>query len=204
MSQYRLIYFNSKGRAELTRFIFAQAGVKYEDKRITKEEWVELKPLTQYGYVPILEEDGQSISGSIVIARYLAEKPEFGLAGSNAIENAQIASLADFLGDLQMQAAKTHYAPDETSKAELIKKLAEEAVPKYIGKLETFSERTREGYLWGNKLTWVDFYAYLLISWINMITPFLDKYPNVKKLTETVENLPNIAKWIKERPVTQF
>lgn len=42
--QIKLIYFNSKGRAELSRLILAQAGVKYEDKRIDKEEWAKMKP----------------------------------------------------------------------------------------------------------------------------------------------------------------
>ena len=44
MPDYKLIYFNGRGRAELIRLLFAQAGVKYEDKRITREEWAEIKP----------------------------------------------------------------------------------------------------------------------------------------------------------------
>ena len=44
MPKYKLIYFNGRGRAELTRLVFAQAGVEYEDCRITKEEWSKIKP----------------------------------------------------------------------------------------------------------------------------------------------------------------
>lgn len=40
---YKLIYFNSRGRAEHIRFIFAYAGVEYEDVRIPKEKWPEFK-----------------------------------------------------------------------------------------------------------------------------------------------------------------
>jgi hypothetical protein len=40
---YKLIYFNSRGKAELIRFIFAYAGVDYEDERISKDKWPELK-----------------------------------------------------------------------------------------------------------------------------------------------------------------
>ena len=40
----RLIYFDSKGLAEVARLILAQAGVEYEDVRITQEEWPKLKP----------------------------------------------------------------------------------------------------------------------------------------------------------------
>jgi glutathione S-transferase len=35
MPSYTLTYFNGRGRAELTRLVFAAAGVQYEDKRIT-------------------------------------------------------------------------------------------------------------------------------------------------------------------------
>lgn len=40
MVSYKLIYLDGKGRAEVIRFIFAQAGVKYEDVRYNWEkEW---------------------------------------------------------------------------------------------------------------------------------------------------------------------
>ena len=43
MSGIKLTYFNLKGRAELARLILAQAEVEYEDCRIEKEDWPELK-----------------------------------------------------------------------------------------------------------------------------------------------------------------
>ena len=43
-ANYKLTYFNNKGRAELTRLLFAQAGVEYEDNRIEGSDWPTLKP----------------------------------------------------------------------------------------------------------------------------------------------------------------
>jgi len=40
---YKLIYFNARGKAEHIRFIFAYAGVEYEDERISQDKWPELK-----------------------------------------------------------------------------------------------------------------------------------------------------------------
>lgn len=40
----KLTYFNLRGRAEPARLIMAQAGVDYQDNRITSEEWAALKP----------------------------------------------------------------------------------------------------------------------------------------------------------------
>ena len=42
--KFKLIYFNGRGRAETIRLLFAASGTQYEDKRIAKEEWPELKP----------------------------------------------------------------------------------------------------------------------------------------------------------------
>ena len=74
MTTYKLIYFNSRGRAEIIRQIFALAGIKYEDMRVTEEEWAKLKDNTPYGALPVLEVDGKMLAGSGPIARYLAEK----------------------------------------------------------------------------------------------------------------------------------
>ncbi|PSN37231.1 hypothetical protein C0J52_12656 [Blattella germanica] len=50
---YKLIYFNARGKAEHIRFIFAYAGIDYEDERITQDKWPELKrKLYQYRMEP--------------------------------------------------------------------------------------------------------------------------------------------------------
>lgn len=38
-----LTYFDSRGRAEIARWVLAQAGVDYEDRRLTKKQWAEIK-----------------------------------------------------------------------------------------------------------------------------------------------------------------
>ena len=44
MPTYKLTYFNAKGRAEIARVLFAAGGVKYEDSRVTGEQWGAMKP----------------------------------------------------------------------------------------------------------------------------------------------------------------
>ena len=52
----KLIYFDMQGRAEFSRLLLAQAGVKYEDKRISQAEWEKLKPSKGYaGLGPTLK-----------------------------------------------------------------------------------------------------------------------------------------------------
>ncbi len=44
MPHYKLTYFNTMGRAEAIRLLFAQAEIPYDDVRIEKEQWPDLKP----------------------------------------------------------------------------------------------------------------------------------------------------------------
>ena len=45
MPAYKLYYFPARGGAEMIRYVFAQAGVEYEDVRVPwGEEWNKLKP----------------------------------------------------------------------------------------------------------------------------------------------------------------
>merc|ERR1712183_1101279 len=53
--ELRLTYFPARGRAEISRLILAHAGVKFDDIRLSGEEFGKVKPLLPYGSMPILE-----------------------------------------------------------------------------------------------------------------------------------------------------
>ena len=199
MSTYKLIYFNGKGRAELARFIFVQADIKYEDERISSG-WMELKPKTPFGSLPVLVEDGKELSGSITIARYLAEK--FGLAGANAFENAEIASVVDTINDINQELMKMFFEKDASAKEEMVTKLRQTLSVK----LAIFEKRAAgTGWLFGNKLTWADLAFYLSADWfLQSVKDALENFPTLTKLREKVGALPRIAKWIEERPKTDL
>ena len=201
MPTYKLYYFNSRGLAEVPRWIFAQAGIEYEDIRVEKDQWPDMKPTMPFGTLPVLEVDGKRLSGSRVIARYLAE--QYNLAGSNAFENAEVDSIADGITDFRTELGKALFEKDEKRKEELKKEFSEKTLPTALKRFNELA--STGGYLWDNKVTWADFLLLTTLSYITSAHPeTLDNYPALKKLQETVESLPNIAKWIKERPVTEF
>lgn len=43
MPTYKLTYFNITGLAEPIRYILHQSGIKFEDRRLTFEEWPQYK-----------------------------------------------------------------------------------------------------------------------------------------------------------------
>ena len=198
MTQYKLTYFNGRGRAEVIRLIFAQAGVKYEDHRIAKEDWAGLKPNTPFGCLPILEVDGVMLAGSAQIATFLAGR--FGLAGTNDLENAQIAGILDCLSDLQRAYMTLNFEKNEARKAELKKKFDEEDAPKYLGNLERCVSAA--GWLFGSKVSYVDLAFFNFAEYMPSET--IAKYPGLKSVSDKVAALPNIAQWLKDRPKTQF
>ena len=63
MVQYKLTYFNIRGRGELARLVFAAAGQEFIDHRIDYPDWPALKPTTPFGSLPLLDitEDGKTV-----------------------------------------------------------------------------------------------------------------------------------------------
>lgn len=204
MPSYKLYYFNQMGRGELIRWILLQAGLPYEDIRLTDQEWAEFKPKTPYGKIPVLEvDDGKLLAGSGPIARYLAE--EHGLAGSNAFENAELAGLNDLIEDVQMKMVLMFFEKDEKRQAEMKQTLQEKELPEFLGILEKriTSNGSPEGWIYGSKVTYVDMSVVLTTGFLVMIDPgMLEGYTAISKLKAAVESLPKIAKWIQERPKT--
>ena len=206
MPTYKLYYFQAKGRAELIRWIFIQAGVPYEDIRYTQEEWKEFKPKTPFGAMPVLDIDGKFYGGTGPIARYVAE--QHGLAGSNPVENFELATINDVIEDLVIRMMILYYEKDEKKKEELKKEFNETHIPKYLGILNKriTDNGASEGWIFGQKVTYVDMYLALIAD--TLITfgggaQVLEPFPAITKLKASVEALPNIAKWIQERPKTE-
>ena len=202
MSAYKLTYFGFRGRAEPIRLIFAQAGVEYTDDRIPFEDWPARAPHTPFGVIPVLEVNGQQLGGSLVIARYVAEKQ--GLGGANDWENALIASALDALTDLLQKVAAFIFEDDEAKKVEK-KQGLEDEVNFTLTNLEKLVAANKDGWLVGSKVTYGDLVVYDCLETLALPFPtILGKYSSLSQLKQRVGELPRIAKWLKDRPVTQY
>lgn len=201
MPTYKLIYFNGRGRAELSRLIFAQAGQEYEDCRVDKDGWAAIKPDTPFGQLPVLEVDGVKLCQSMAMARYLAKT--FGLAGKNDLESALVDVIADCGEDMTQPLISLVHEKDEGRKAEMKKKFEEEQLPESLAKLE---KMLKGDYFVGDEMTWADIAIAQSLTWPAMagVTVNYDKIPKLKALKDRVESSPKIAAWIAKRPESPF
>uniref|UniRef100_A0A8C4RM94 glutathione transferase n=1 Tax=Erpetoichthys calabaricus TaxID=27687 RepID=A0A8C4RM94_ERPCA len=193
MYNCKLTYFNMRGRAELARYIFAYAGMKYEDIRVEWKDWPEIKQTIPFEKLPIMEVDGIIIPQSLAIARYLAK--ETGLAGATNLEEAQTDALVDCMNDFTIMIPW-----NEKNKEVKLFLIHSPVLMKNLTK--ALGEKT---WLVGESVTWADFYWEICFTTLNKLKEnFAEEYTQLIFLKDRVKAIPEIAEWIKKRPSTEF
>lgn len=75
MAKYRLTYFDvDGGRGEPIRIALHKVGIEFEDHRISFDEFMQTRSGLRFGAVPVLEIDGDMITQSDGIARYIGKE----------------------------------------------------------------------------------------------------------------------------------
>ncbi|KAK3588267.1 hypothetical protein CHS0354_022114 [Potamilus streckersoni] len=201
--KYKLMYFDGRGRAEISRLLFHVAGVEFEDKRVKREDWPALKEKLPQKQMPVLEIDGKTMyCQSMAIARYLAR--EFKLYGKSSIDAFSIDEIVDTVGDLSQEGMKTFFEKDEAKKAELMKKFLEETVPRQLGFLEAQVKKYgKNGFAVGSEISLADIVIFNGIEGMRA-KEAAQKFPKLSENLKKTEENPKIKKWLKDRPVTEF
>jgi len=202
MPKYQLTYFNSAGRAELARWIFAASGQEFEDIRLTKEEWPAKKASTPFGQLPVLTVDGEFHLGqSSAIARFLGKR--FGFMGKDDLEEAKVNMVMDCTEDVVQVMIKMMFETDEARKLELKQKWDETQRDELLTKFESLLGKSKSGFFVGDSITVADMAFVNALSHIASQIQNWDKYPNIARVRKLVEEEnQGIANWIKTRPVT--
>ena len=201
MPTYKLHYFNSRGRAEIARLIFAAAGEKFEDIRCERAQWPEKKSSMPLGQMPVLEVDGVKLPQSMAIARFLAK--QFGLAGKDNLEQAKVDVIVDASIDIAMKFLPIFFEADETKKSDGMAEFFADELPKHLQNLEVLSKLYGEGgsFFVGNHLTWADLEIYDLFDFLLRVDGnFLNSHPILQNHRQHVANQPKIAAYLQTRP----
>jgi glutathione S-transferase len=232
----KLTYFNGRGLAETSRLIFAAAGVDFEDNRypLTVLDWATFKmerkkfdedkasgKLWQsLDKLPFLEVEGEVISQSKSIERFLASK--FDMMGSTPLEAAKIDSLCEWVRDFKDMYQKVRNASAD-EKEETKSKFFGETLPERLLAFNkilavTSSETNPESvftftgneqlYAVGNKLSLADIVIYaFLVDFFDdkdLVQKAYVSCDKLKAIVNTVSNVEGIKKWVENRPQTPF
>nr|AEW43451.1 glutathione S-transferase sigma-class [Solen grandis] len=205
---YKLLYFQSRGVAELIRLLFKVAEVDFEDKRYSREEWPSQKEAQPLKALPVLEVDGKKYCLSAAIARYLAE--EFGLMGSCPLDVLRINEIQEAVTEMFKDFFEIFYEKDKDKKVTMLQKTNKETLPKFLDFYEKRLKENNKGEGWvvGDKLTLADLVLYNTFHTITLFMSMaglnaLEKRPLLQAHYARVEALPQIAAWIKARPETE-
>lgn len=208
MPKYTLTYFDGRGFAEVSRWLFAAAGQPFDDVRLShdgeREDWKKLKPTTPFGQLPVLDVDGFKLCQSSTIALYLAD--EFGFAGKNKLERARIHMICDCLSDVAKNIFPILITQDASKKTELKEKFEVELKTAFENFEKFVTANGDTGYFVGDKATLADYSFSVNVDRLKdiQLESHLDNFPKLKQLDENVRADPKIAEWIAKRPVSYF
>jgi len=199
--QYEIVYFNGRGRAELSRLILTEAGIAFKDTRV--DNWQELKNKTPTGQLPNLKIGDKLFAQSHAIERYLAKVAN--LYPASAEGQLDVDMLAESTIDLAEALSKVNWAEEkekEAKKAEFLEKHWPRWAKFFDGRLS----ETKTGFLHGDALTLADLALFNVVdnlAW-KLGAANLDAYPGIKAHHKAVSERAKLAPYIAARPVTNF
>lgn len=194
MPNYKLTYFDFRGRAEIIRYLFAFTNTEYEDHRIEFKDWPSHKDDYPFGKLPVLEIDGTVYYQSLAIGRHLAKKA--GLTGKTDLDDLRIDAILDTIDDF---VSLYPWTGDEKAKQEYIDS---SGVPVLSGLEKALGDNK---WFAGEYVTWADLFWDICSDSIEHYhSGFMKNYPSLLSLKKSVKELPEIAAWIKRRPQTPY
>mmetsp|Transcript_21343 Transcript_21343/g.29361 ORF Transcript_21343/g.29361 Transcript_21343/m.29361 type:complete len:246 (-) Transcript_21343:46-783(-) len=223
----KLIYFDARGAAELSRVLFKVGDLEFEDFRypiVTKEgggfetsEFSAAKSKNEFAAnmdrVPLLEINGQKIGQSKAIERYIANK--CGLMGADDVDRAIVDCITENVRDIKDKWGKIRmmggFGNSPEKEAAMSKWFNGGELSEWLVKLEkSLPNSSSEGFAVGSKTSYADVSIWHLLRDTfpdATVVSEAEKKAKCQKLTKIatrLSDLPAIKNWIKSRPKTVF
>ena len=193
MAKLTLTYFDFHGgRGEPARLALSMSGIPFQDDRVLPSEWGSRKAQTPFGALPVLEVDGQVVSQSNAINRYVGKLGD--LYPSDPWQAALCDEAMEAVEDITNKIGATLFLPEEQKKAQR-KELAEGPIPFYLTRLQQRLEAHGGRYFSADRLTVADLKVFVWIR--HLKSGALDHIPTdlpdrfAPKLVEHYERLKN-------------
>ena len=201
----RLSYFGLRGLGEVTRLLFAEGKVAYEDHRVEGKDWPALKPSAPFGQMPLLTVGGVTIAQSNAIERYVAKLTK--LYGADDLQKAQIDMVVEGVNEARANVFGVQFNKNADERKAKYEAYFKDQFARWAQQLTALLKANGggNGYFVGSDVTYADIHFYRFFEHIRSLNPEAFKaYPELSALIDRVAARPNIAAWIKARPVTEF
>jgi glutathione S-transferase len=200
MSKPTLTYFDFSGsRGDECRLALSVAGVDFNDNRIKREQWIELKPTTPFGSMPIFEIPGKPpLAQSNAILTYIGR--EHGLLPTDSFEAARHEALMAYAEEMRHHTSPILRISGETEKLEARKELATKYLPSWATNVE---RQIGDGpFVGGATISVADLKLYMVVRWI--VSGAIDHVPKetfapfakLTRLYRAVAEHPKVASWV--------
>ncbi len=200
MANPKLIYFASRGRAEVIRLALAEAGVAFDDENFKHEEFAALKASGRLPFlaVPVWEEEGLRLAQSHAILNHVGRT--HGLYGKTPREQAKIDEALGGVDDVRQEIRKLATAAPE-KRAEVRTELVKTTLPRWFGLLEKLlaANADGKGFLVGDAVSIADLALYYLLEMAedNGFGPALADCPRLRAFKDRIAARPKIAAYLK-------
>jgi glutathione S-transferase len=165
MTDYRLSYFDvDGGRAEPIRIALHAAGVSFEDRRLSFQEFGETRKDLRFTCVPVLEIDGKPVTQSNALARYAGKLA--GLYPDDPIQALYCDEAMGAVEDVTFHVGSTMRLQGEELRSARAK-LVEGWLPIYLRGLGELLERGGGEYFADGRLTMADLKVSGLTGWLS-------------------------------------
>ena len=206
----KIIYFNFPfWRAEVARIPLYISNTKFEDKRITSEEFSYIKEngkmtdgtIIPFSQLPVLVIDGQSIAQTGAIARICGKIS--GFYPDSLVEAGKVDQIIDTATDINMLMRPSMREQDPIKKKLMRQELSKNDLPKYFGYLE---DLLKEENIWfaENRMTIADIAIWRLMGWLksgvidDIPQNLTENFSKLNKVYNEVNNNADIKRWVSE------
>ena len=208
--ELKIIYFNFPfWRAEVARIPLYISNTKFEDKRITSEEFSYIKEngkmtdgtIIPFSQLPVLVIDGQSIAQTGAIARICGKIS--GFYPDSLVEAGKVDQIIDTATDINMLMRPSMREQDPDKKKFMRQELSKNDLPKYFGYLENL---LKEENIWfaENRMTIADIAIWRLMGWLksgvidDIPQNITDDFNKLNRVYNEVNNNTDIKRWVSE------
>ncbi|KAE9092261.1 hypothetical protein PF010_g17874 [Phytophthora fragariae] len=197
----KLSYFGFAGRAEAARLAFYVGGVPFEDKRLSHEQFADIKPSLPLGQVPVLEVDGEVMTQTYAILRYAGR-----LGGlypvSSPFAALKVDEVLHALCEMGEQMIPSFQEQDADMKKAMRVELATVILPRYAALVEARLKKLHEMPMFQSNAVFVHEIA--IYAWMKSLkqglldhipTTLLDDYKLHNAVFDKIAMHPKVKEW---------